>query len=115
MSYNKDLIESKIFQIEIPVHWVEDKRESRSLECRLISLDVCNQLFYKCDLLPDIIATSVESGIYLKYNLSSYLSLIIEIYNENLEMVYLINDDKNKDIILAKSFECIEDIGLICQ
>jgi len=88
----------KIFSIVIPEHWKEENIKNPSSACRHIAYGLCCEIMEKYDIIPEIILCTKENGIYIKY-VNEHLGLIIEVYNDNLDVVFLINNNLTKQIV----------------
>lgn len=97
-----DQIESKILNsIRLPTHWVEEGVPEPNMACKLKASEICKQIFEVYEKMPDRIAPTKEGGVFIAFDSpSGNKTLFIEVYND-LEAVYLINDNENKNIIAS--------------
>jgi hypothetical protein len=84
--------EFRINNVKHPDHWLHEGIATPTEDCKKLTLEVCNHIFKTYNLLPTIIASTVEEGIYLRFDKNTK-SLIIEVYND-LEIAALVNDAK---------------------
>jgi len=94
----------KICGIKAPEHWKEEGVEDPSEEVMEASIGLICDIFEKIEEFPEVIAPTVENGIYLRYKRDN-ISMVFEIYNEDLSVGCLINNDKDKEILFS------EDLG----
>ena len=88
----------KIFSIVIPEHWKEENIKNPSTACRHIAYGICYEFVEKYNIVPQQISVTKENGVYIKY-VNEELGFIIEVYNDNLEVGFLINNDLTKEIV----------------
>jgi len=89
--------ELEINDIKTPHHWLHNRIAAPTDACKKLTLEVCNYIFKTYNLLPAMIASTVEEGIYLQFRKNTK-SLVIEIYND-LEIAAIVNDESTKKIL----------------
>lgn len=95
----KEILTKTINNVSFPEHWVEEGAVEANKIAKENAIKVC-EILYEYVKLPSIIASSVESGIYLLFNIDNRYDLSIESCN-NRQIVSLINDKKlNKTVIV---------------
>ena len=98
--------------------WLDDKIQIPTRECTSKSIRIFEIMKNKYNLLPHRISPSIAEGIYLYYipKIKSKLSLSIEVYNDNLDVVALVTDG---DAVLfseeIKDFNFDEPINLFME
>ena len=101
----KEIFE-KIDSCCAPPHWKRDQPNKVSKDNAKKITDI---LFKKYGMTPDIIAASIEKGIYFRYNLGKKdHDLIFETYNDS-DIGCIIT--KNRDIVFNFDFDLKVNIG----
>ena len=96
-------LKRKIYKgISTPEHWLIGGTSEPNDIAKANALRYCIELYHRLGY-PDCIASTVESGLYVRYSICIY-SIILECYNSG-EVAFLINDNLNKYIIV--SIDCI--------
>lgn len=95
-----------INNIKTPDHWLHDGIAAPTDSCKKLALEVCNHIFKNYNLLPTIIVSTVEEGIYLQFSKNSK-SLTIEVYND-LEIAALVNDESTKKILSSEDIKNLD-------
>jgi hypothetical protein len=101
--------EFRINNVKHPDHWLHEGIAAPTEDCKKLTLEVCNHISKNYNLLPTIIASTVEEGIYLRFDRdtkNTKKSLTVEVYN-NLEIAALVNDNSTKKIL---GFEDIKNL-----
>jgi DNA-binding PadR family transcriptional regulator len=86
-------IYQKIQTLEIPMHWKNDKTENPNQVSRRNAYLICCLLHDKYKILPDIVSSTIENGVYLRYG-NGPKTFIVEAYN-TAEIGGIVNKDKS--------------------
>jgi hypothetical protein len=102
-------IESKILNtLRLPEYWVEEGVAEPNMACKLKASEICKHIFEVYEKIPDRIAPSKEGGVFVAFDSpDGDKTLFIEVYND-LEAVYLLNDNKNRKIVTSAEITDIE-------
>ena len=96
-----------------PIEWKMDGIKPPSGQCTDKTLKICFFLYKIYGLMPHRIAPSSEEGWFIYYinANNNQRTLSIEVYNENMETVVLVNE--NKRIIYVNEIEDLDFKGVI--
>lgn len=96
---NKLIVLTK-HNFSIGISWILNHVTPPTMDCVLKSIEIIEKLNTDFDFIPERVSASVESGVYILYqDKNKNKRLAIEVYNEKLEIVALVNDDKSKGIL----------------
>ena len=107
-TYREDTIlhylENRIFrEIHMPRKWKDEGIAEPNITVNSKGKEIWSYFYNDIGILPFRIVPNKEDGITIIYkNYTNTRLLIIEVYN-NLEMVGLVNDDKQKKILASQN------------
>ena len=97
MKITMDIFDNAVF----PEHWREDGAEPPNSVAKNNAYKICNKILEIYNLTPNRIASTIESGIYVVYDINNK-SLIIETYNDG-DVGIVVTKEKeiiyNEDIV----------------
>ena len=100
-----DNLEQRIFRkLRFPEQWTKEGVSKPNAAAKEKCLAYCKEMFDKYLLIPDLILSSKEDGVYISYDLindTSNRTLILEIYN-NLEAALIVCDNATKKTIYSE-------------
>jgi hypothetical protein len=114
-------IENRLFRkLHLPSHWAENGIAPPNQPARMKAFDICKKLFESFNMVPDMIAPTVEEGVFLSYDNhvnSADRSLVIEVYND-LDVALLVNDNSAKSVVFSsdiKDFDFGNAVGKLTE
>lgn len=100
-----DNLEQRIFRkLRFPEQWNKEGIGRPNAAAKEKCLAYCKDIFNKYFLIPDLILSSKEEGIYVSYDIINDVSnrtLILEIYN-NLESALIVCDNVAKKTVYSE-------------
>lgn len=97
-------VKKKIYSLQVPSHWmIEENVEESTIDSKHLAYILCEHLFNKFGKLPNSIAPSKENAVYVSYK-NKRATFCFEVFND-LTVVYNLNDDLQKQIILSSEFD----------
>lgn len=100
-------IKNKIYHLSFPNRWEKEGIAKPNIHSKEETVKLCRYLFDEYDLIPFRIIATKEGGLAVLYeDFGNNRSLIVEIYND-LDIAALVNDNKNKSIILSVDIRCL--------
>ena len=97
MKVTKDMFDNVIF----PEHWLEEGADPTNSVAKDNAFKLCQKIFDNYKLIPNRIASTIESGIFVVYE-KNEMELIIETYNDG-DVGIVVTKDKeilhNEDIV----------------
>jgi len=101
---NKDIME-----IQTPEQWILDGTQAPTIECKKYTVAICDHILMTYGFNPIRIASSIEDGIYLKYqNLIINKTMEIEVYN-NLFISGMVSKDKKTLTLFNINIDGVQD------